>query len=248
MGIKFVRTNTDRLESGSDIGHGIGTGSFTVVTWLRLDSTASTKTFWGVGNAVPEIYIQATPNIGIFWSGDVSNNYTDVTLDTNRWYHIGWRRKGSEASAWNDGIKNGATGTSTAALPDEEMYWGASQAGDYFDGDLAESAVYNIALSEWEFRRLAVFRHSPLLVRPEHIVNYRSMRSIIDVNHDFDRGFSLTPLEKPSTLFRNTGGELTGHPPGIIYPEPDLTALWGSVTGVVTGTTVGGLALAGVGI
>ncbi len=118
-----------------------------------------------------------------------------------------------------------------------------SSPGRNFTGDIAELGIWNIALSFFERDQLARWRYSPLLVRREHLIWYRSFR-FPDLN--FDPPDLLPPQLRGNNrhlLFNvNAAPAFGAHPPGIVYPIPDRTAILSA--GVSVGITDGEIAAA----
>ena len=82
---------------------------------------------------------------------------------------------------------------------------GAIPANSYFSGNLAEGAIWNVALTAAGVAILAK-GYSPLLVRPQNLVAYWPM--IRDTDDDIVGGFSMTPLNSPT---------IAAHP-RVLYP------------------------------
>jgi len=105
-------------------------------------------------------------------------------------------------------------------------------------------SIHNISLNAFERDQLARWRYSALLVRAEHLVWYSSFRF---PNVNFDPPELLPPQLRGNDrhlLFNvdNTYPSFGAHPPGIIYPIPDRTAILSA--GVSVGITDGEIAAA----
>jgi hypothetical protein len=108
-----------------------------------------------------------------------------------------------------------------------------STVGGYFDGSIAEAAVWSAALTDAEVATLAE-GYSPLLVRPGSLVAYWPL--IRDTDDDIVGGYSLTA---------NGGPTIAVHPP-VLYAAgehiaslrviPDAEIVWGHDTAVLEGT------------
>jgi len=103
-----------------------------------------------------------------------------------------------------------------------------SSPGRNFTGDIAELGMWDIALNFFERDQLARWRYSPLKVRPEHLIWYRSFR-FPDFN--FDPYDELPPQlagNDNHPLFASLASSSAvptfgAHPPGIVYPQNYLT-------------------------
>ncbi len=173
---------------------------------------------------------------------------TVATVTANTWHHTcAVMAAPAETRAYLD---NRSEGQSTTNIADGNnlTHIGIGQHRDTspsraFSGAIAELSIHNIALSFFERDQLARWRYSALLVRPEHLVWYRSFR-FADLN--FDPPDLLPPqLRQVKHLLFNEDNSYPAfgaHPPGIVYPDVIDAAILSA--GVSVGITDGELAAA----
>lgn len=124
----------------------------------------------------------------------------------NAWHHACGVWTDVDARAvFLDGANKGTESTSVTPVDQDRIgigcyIWGGST-GHYFDGYIAEAAIWNAALTDSEVAILAA-GFSPLLVRPASLVFYAPL--IRDEDRDIVGGLSLSPQNTPS---------VTAHPP-----------------------------------
>ena len=148
---------------------------------------------------------------------DSSGNYDD-----GAWHHGGmswaWDGANTTLTLYADGVSQG-TNTSTMQFSSsaENIYLG-SQAGssEFYSGDEAESAFWNVALTAAEFAALAK-GYSPLLVRRSALAMYvPAVRNIVDM---------VWPTVTPS------GTSVSTHP-RMIYPRRRQIGVPAAASGV----------------
>ena len=139
-------------------------------------------------------------------ASDFALSSTGYTINT-------WHTAQAVFAASNDRrayLDGGNKGTSSVDLTpagiDKVMLAFGTAGGAYLDGNLAESAIWDVALSDDEVADLGKWV-SPLFIRPGNLVAYWPL--IGSENIDWVGGHHLTPINSP------TVGD---HPPKIIMP------------------------------
>ena len=152
--------------------------------------------------------LQGTGNVQVFTT-------TSFTKDV--WSHAcGVNVSSTDHRVYLNGGSVGTSATETVAdLCDRITVGraGTNSPSNYFSGDIAECAIWNVALSETEVQTLAA-GYSPLFVRPGSLVFYDPMiRSDSgDDTHDIIGGLTLVGQG-------GTGVPVTSNHPRIIRPS-----------------------------
>lgn len=143
----------------------------------------------------------------------VSSAKTSVGYTAATWHHGAAVFDGdSSRKAYLDGGNLGTNTTTRANTGIDRTtvgYIGDSTPSAYFDGALAELAIWSIALTAEEASVLAA-GYSPLFVRPESLLFY--MPLLRDDDNDLIGGLSLTAVGTPT---------ISDHP-RMIYPSRSL--------------------------
>jgi hypothetical protein len=136
--------------------------SGTIVVWANADSLSGGTYTFGVGGTVTygatramRFYLSKLSLVG-FGSGGVQD-YNDFgpTLVTGQWYHVAYVWSGTSVTGYVDGVGYSTTlsglvtptGTNVTA---GQAPWG----GGYFNGQVADARVYNVALSAANIKEL----------------------------------------------------------------------------------------------
>ncbi len=161
---------------------------------------------------------------------------TTAGYSANTWHHgCAVFIAANSRAVYLDGGSKGTNASNVTPADIANIEIGRHAAGDYMDGDIAEVAIWNIALTDAEVAVLAK-GYSPLFVHPQNLVAYWSL--IRDTDDDIVGGYSMTPQNAPT---------ISAHLP-IIYPvSPQIitvpAAAPGGVapTGALQGPLVGSL-------
>ena len=157
-------------------------------------------------------------------AGGVAFGETSTGPAINTWHHAcGVFRTNTDRSAFLDGGGEGNnTDDRTPASIDTFSIgrFGDGSPSAYFSGRVAECGLWDIALTNGEVFKLGPMRNSPTLVRPKHLIWYRSFR-LPDFNYDLPH---LRRAGRLDNRFRltNNGSTFSAHPPGIVYPRDRL--------------------------
>lgn len=175
-----------------------GTG-LTIATWIRPDvlpaavgmivnkAVAGSNDGYGLGHT------SAKPIVRV-GNGGVQSATGATTITTGVWHHLAGTMSGTGASAlrvYLDGNQDG-TGSAAAAMPDTAADFnigGFSGNVQMFDGRVAETCLWNVALTAAEILALAK-GVSPLLVRPKNIVGYWPFYGVPPTTNAAEQDFS----------------------------------------------------------
>lgn len=143
--------------------------------------------------------------------GTVGQAISTGHYSTSTWHHaLGVETSTASRAIYLDGSKD----TNSTSVPNSAWdrwaigYEPKFAGSNFFDGDLAEFCIWNVALSDADATALAT-GICPLFVRPDQIIYYNPMRRVEDPLRDLWGGGY-----EPSEL-----GTLTTAPhPPIIYP------------------------------
>jgi hypothetical protein len=153
---------------------------------------------------------------GSYACADSTTGYT-----TNTWHHAcGVVVSSTERHAYIDGGSMGSDTANQSFPPVNRTGIACRVSGGidvFFDGRIAEAAIWNVALLSAEIAALAKGMR-PLLIRPQNLVAYWPLVR----DDDLDRwgGYHLYDYNNPG---------IGGHSP-VIYPAPPLVPLTGMIT------------------
>jgi hypothetical protein len=246
MARTLSRTGTTYLVSGSSLSHGIGTGDFTVVAWIRPDGTAGDRAIFSIGTFAPAIY-QNYPSgkFGVYWGGDRGFN---TTLSDSVWTHVGVRRSGTTISGWVNGTQEATTHSVATSVADTTVNVGteASSGGSQFAGGIDLVCLWKAALTAEEMLALARGAH-PLRIRP----TLAFLWPVWGV-HDPEIGFGSSGIAGVSLTIGATGAPKSNtNAPVELWPQPPsfLDDVAGGSPqnvepdGIVSGSTLGAPAI-----
>ncbi|MEN3614485.1 LamG domain-containing protein, partial [Plantactinospora sp. ZYX-F-223] len=143
----------------------LGTGDFTVSTWIRYrDTSRDQALFWAYGvNGAPEVWLRAEPGNnrirGTVTTATGSANVTSTgAYADGAWHHVVLRRQAGNVALFVDGVQVGtASGAAGAVNGDDPtpIYLGQRLDGaSRFHGSMDEFRVYDRALTTTEVSRL----------------------------------------------------------------------------------------------
>ncbi len=207
---------------------------FTLSAWFKIDDLSHVGAILGVGNGGSGNDVWGLDAAGTvegdplrFFSFDTSFSSADSTIayTANVWHHAcGVEASATSRAVYLDGGSKGTNADNRTPDGANEVQIGqyARSTGDGdLIGDVAEAAIWNVALTDAEVAILAK-GYSPLFVRPESLIFYMPLvRDIYDVIGAI--GF---------TDFSTT---ITDHPP-IIYPGRSTIGIASPPAGGVTVT------------
>ncbi|MCT2584501.1 sialidase family protein [Actinophytocola gossypii] len=136
----------------------LGTGDFTVSTWIRYDDTSRDQAlFWAYGmNGAPQVWLRAEPGRDRL-RGTVTTETGSTTVTSadayadGGWHHVVLRRQGGRVSLLVDGVAVGTASGAAGAVRSSDptpVYIGQRLDGaNRFHGAMDEFRVYDRALS-----------------------------------------------------------------------------------------------------
>ena len=212
---------------------------FTIGTWLYPDNNSTWQMIVASNQAGAAIYyihlaINSTA-IQFAYRGSLAGNTTSIdtsasTLAQNQWQHIcGVAVSDSVANVFIDG---GNKATQSSGTFDgfggnlDHVYLAArnvSGVGDYLNGRLANTAMWNAALSDAEVAVLAD-GYSPLLVRPESLIAYWPLIGKTSPEIDVVGGYNLS-LNGAPAAWNHPAVRMASMPASGSPAHPFLTSL-----------------------
>ena len=138
-----------------------GTSDMTIEQWVRADSFPVTfhATFYSQSSNVGGFYGVGYGTVNGWFFGDYNGSVRNVassgtTASVNTWYHFVARRSGGNLTVHINGVDVTSTSASTSiSFTAADPRIGNNPAapnGEYWDGDIAETRIYNRALSSTE--------------------------------------------------------------------------------------------------
>ena len=157
--------NAGYFTTGSNLwvssGYGAtGTSDMTIEQWVRASNFPVTfhATFYSQSSNASGFYGigYATTNGWFFgdYNGSVRNVASGGTAAINTWYHFVGRRSGGNLTVWINGtnvtVNSASTSISFTAADPRIGSNPAAPTGEYWNGDIAETRIYNRALTATE--------------------------------------------------------------------------------------------------
>ncbi|MGI5149696.1 LamG-like jellyroll fold domain-containing protein [Plantactinospora sp. CA-294935] len=143
----------------------LGTGDFTVSTWIRYGETGRDQAlFWAYGvNGAPEVWLRAEPGNNRI-RGTVTTGTGSASVSSARayadgaWHHVVLRRQAGNVALFVDAVRVGAASGAAGAVHGDDptpIYLGQRLDGaNRFQGSMDEFRVYDRALTTTEVFRL----------------------------------------------------------------------------------------------
>ena len=184
IGRDFESGNSESFNRAYDSDFDFGTGTWTIATWIKFESTGSDQTIFNVGNAAS--------NDGILWQWDTSNNRfyamiegseydsgdSTFTPAAGTWYHIGISCDSSqEITYYVDGeavATDDISGKDIDDAGESGSYIGrnVSAGVNYLDAVLCDFSIWSgYEVTSSEFQNLA----SGLPIQQQGLVSYYKM-------------------------------------------------------------------------
>lgn len=222
MAILFDDASTEYLEVNSPPATA---APFSMACWFRSDSVALTQGLmsicdkdaanhiWGLraAGATGGDPVQLSALAG----GAAASASTSSGYSANTWHHAcGVETSSTSRAAFIDGGSKGTDTTSRSPAGADRISIareGLSTPQLYLSGDVAEAAVWNVALTDAEVASLGQ-GFSPLFIRPQSLVFYLPMISLVagGTQRDWIGARGMVENNTPAT---------SAHPPKIIYPS-----------------------------
>jgi len=135
----------------ASVSHGIGTGNFTMMAWVRPDSiSAAWRAIMSFGSFSPAFYLSNSVNSQLAFY-HTSNIYSGVTLEASKWQHVVVRRTGASIEFFVGGKKTSSGGTSATSVATAQFVLGSSNPGtnaEFYSGAMDDVFVFRTALSD----------------------------------------------------------------------------------------------------
>ena len=172
-------------ELASDLGFDADANfPITVSFWCRPDTVSGADIAFCIEDKGDQNRVAAWVNAGVPScsvapsGGSGTTQATSKTMTAGRWYHVAAVLDDTQTVTfvWVDGSFLGGGSGTTRVLADLDTttlgcsWSGASAAQNFFDGVITNVAVWSVALTEAEVRRLCMDRFSVRKVRPESLV------------------------------------------------------------------------------
>ena len=218
MARAFDDASAEYLEAGSAA---LTAAPMTMACWFNSDSAALNQRLFSLANET-----NGTDFYGLMAGGGVSGDIIRLSLqqgsgnasfvDTttgyaiNTWHHAaGSVDAAGNLKVWIDGGSKGTGSTAFTPTGLNRTRVGFLRAAtpQYTSGLIGEVGLWNVALTDAEI--LALYRSSPLAVRPESLAAYWPLR--LDEDKDWLGGFDLTANGTP---------QVGDHPPIMLPFRP----------------------------
>ena len=212
---------------------------FSMACWVWTDDSSADKPAMclsdiSAGDEFYQLHIAANDKIKFRARQGDQEIQTSAGVSMSTWHHIlGVEAASNDRRVYLDGgsKSTGNTECTPTGNIDTISIGRVAKAVpmEYFDGSIAEAAIWNVALTDADALILAA-GYSPLCVKPASIVAYWTL--VRDDDRDLVGSYSLT----------DNGGPTVGVHPRIIYPGMPMVGLGGTdcITVTVTVTvTVG---------
>jgi len=156
--LDFDGTN-DYVENSSFTGHQSSSG--TIVAWANADSLSGGNYFFGVGglsavgkNRTMRLYGSQLSLVS-YGGATEDYNFFGPTLVVGQWYHFAYVWSGTTVTGYIDGVGYSTTLSGLATPTGTDVVAGqAPWGGTWFNGQVADARVYNVALSAANMKEL----------------------------------------------------------------------------------------------
>lgn len=182
---------------------------FSWAIWLRPNSTTTNRELVWLGNSGSSTNYFT---LGVSTSGVIRNSArnstespatTTVSVTASEWNHaLGTFSSNASRSAYLGGGNKGTNAVSQTPSGINRFAIASlarSTPTNFFDGQLAHLAVWNVALTDDEATMLGLYRVSPLFVRPSALVWYSPYLGRDAAEIDIIGGGSLTLTNAPAS-------------------------------------------------
>jgi hypothetical protein len=143
----------DYVDLGTNLSGNFSSNQVTVCTFSKISSVVSKNTlisfngqfnFFLPGNRLTTTY-------QLYWDSVSSwKNGTKSDWTTNTWYYLCWTISATTLTFYVNGVSDGTAALSTSFAPTSSTRIGFANTGEYATGTIANTSVYNRALSASE--------------------------------------------------------------------------------------------------
>ncbi len=221
MSRNFTRADNDDLKASSTP---VTAAPFTISSWSKTDTDTTTDDYCivqlqddGASNSYFRMNADGSGSSGVFSfgaahpGGSLQMARSSVIPTVGTWYNVvGVERTINDREVFVDGGNSGTNTSSRTPTNIDSVAIGReldTSAADSWDGDIAEVAIWNVALTNAEIAILAA-GYSPLFVRPQNLVMYIPL--IRDNDNDIVGGVSFAVA---------SGSPAIGIHPSVIRPN-----------------------------
>ena len=145
----------------------ISNTAFSISAWINSDTQGTTQTIisqWKSGTSNRLQFIKVTANTVAFSIGGSSYAITSA-VNADQWYHVVGTYDGATLTVYIDGEFANSDSYSSGVEQDADTIIGTYSSGEYFNGQIAEARVYDIALTNDEILTL-YHRNLPQFTAP----------------------------------------------------------------------------------
>lgn len=221
MARNFDRASSHFLEHAVAL---VTAAPFTFAAWIKTSNVTDVQTIMNVERSTTSAdgwQLSVRGDVAgdpIRWQSQrstVSSCDTTTGITAGTWHHAaGVEAAGNSRTVYLDGGNSATNGTSKVPTNIDVTAIGRRSNGtptNYFDGDIAEAAIWNVALSAADVAALAK-GVSPFFVRPGNIIAYWPLIGRFSPENDLTDGSAMTV----------TGSVVADHP-RIYYPaQPQI--------------------------
>lgn len=209
----FAAASSQYLSFAGDV---VDTTPITMACWFRKSALGTTQGLMTIGadatNDQWQFRVTSTDFVqaNAIDAGTGSTANTTTTITANTWHHgcAVFAGSSSRAAYIDGGSKGTNTTLRTPDISDTVVIgaqWATGVASGFWDGDIAEAAMWNVALTDAEVALLAK-GVSPMTVRPELLSGYWPLMGRTSPEIGVVGGFGMT---------LNAGPVQSSHPPKV---------------------------------
>ncbi len=189
----------------------------TMACWFYMPNTTTTYVPLSVGETSSgyyhAIFRYNNGDLYAFTVGDAGNSSATATAQpsANTWHHAAAVfAANNDRRIYLDGSNKGTNSTTNNNSPDRVTIGVTADNSPvgHMSGSIAEAAIWNVALLDFEVWLMGKLKLSPQWIRPQNLVFYPPL--LLDEDYDIVGGLQMTPTNSPTVV---------SHPPGIIYPR-----------------------------
>lgn len=200
MSRSFVPSSSQYLEHAAAV---VAAAPLTMACWFRTPNVSDNQVLMSVGASgtthrfglMTGGAIASDPILAQVNAGSTTSATTTAGYSANVWHHAcGVYDSATSRAAYLDGGAKGTNATSKVPSGLNRTAIGRevqATPANYVDGDIAEAAIWNVALTDGEVMTLSLGL-SPLLVRPSGLVAYWPMAGRLSPEIDPVGRFDMT--------------------------------------------------------
>lgn len=204
MSRSFVRASSQYLRN---LSAPVTVAPLTMCCWARTADVTNNKALMSIGDSTVNnrFTLAVTPaeRVTAATQGGGSTSTATSTgaaglIAANQWFHAaGVYNAGSrivyttlQGSVTTNKVT--ASATRTPAGVDRVVVGSLHTLANYWDGQIAEAAIWDVALTDSEIAQMGQLAVSPLMIRPENLICYWPLQGYHSPEHNRLGGFDLT--------------------------------------------------------